>query len=45
MGAEQIENLGACRQMAVEGLQSELNGWDVVAAFGVDLDLSNGRLS
>ena len=45
MGVEQIENLGGCRQMAVEGLQSEQNGWDVMAALGVDLDLSNGGLS
>ena len=41
MGAEQIEYLGACRQMEVEGLQSEQNGGDVVAAVGVELDFSN----
>ena len=30
--------------MEVEGLPSEQNGWDVVAAVGVDLDFSNGGL-
>ncbi len=45
MGVEQIEYLDACRQMGVEGLQSEQNGWDVIAAVDVDLDLSNGGLS
>ncbi len=46
MGVEQIEYLGACRQMGVEGLQSEQNGRDVVAAVGGgELDLSNGGLS
>ena len=45
MGVEQIEYLRACRQIGVEGLQSEQNGRDVVAAVGGDLDFSNGGLS
>ena len=45
MGAEQIENMGACRQLEVEGLQSKQNGRDVVEAVEIDLDLSNGGLS